>query len=85
MKTSNQAAVGHLSSVLPLQLNKVFRTLHFHSRIWSSSTPYIYALNCIDVVGNKVEKLCDLCSITLNKNAVFGDSSALSPGGVRIG
>jgi hypothetical protein len=29
--------------------------------------------------------LCDLCNITLNKNAVFGDSSALSPGGVRIG
>lgn len=35
--------------------------------------------------GNKVEKLCDLCNITVNKNAVFGDSSALSPGGVRIG
>ena len=36
-------------------------------------------------VGNKVEKLCDLCNITVNKNAVFGDSSALAPGGVRIG
>jgi glycine/serine hydroxymethyltransferase len=35
--------------------------------------------------GNKVEKLCDLCNITVNKNAVFGDSSALAPGGVRIG
>ncbi|TVU25553.1 hypothetical protein EJB05_28053 [Eragrostis curvula] len=35
--------------------------------------------------GNKVEKLCDLCHITLNKNAVFGDSSALAPGGVRVG
>ena len=35
--------------------------------------------------GNKVEKVCDLCSITLNKNAVFGDSSALAPGGVRVG
>lgn len=40
---------------------------------------------CISVPGNKVEKLCDLCNITLNKNAVFGDSSALAPGGVRIG
>jgi glycine hydroxymethyltransferase len=39
----------------------------------------------MEIVGNKVEKLCDLCSITLNKNAVFGDSSALSPVGVRIG
>jgi glycine/serine hydroxymethyltransferase len=35
--------------------------------------------------GNKVEKICELAHITLNKNAVFGDSSALSPGGVRIG
>ncbi|KAG6514689.1 hypothetical protein ZIOFF_025059 [Zingiber officinale] len=31
-----------------------------------------------------VEKLYDLCNITVNKNAVFGDSSALAPGGVRI-
>ncbi|CAI9778865.1 unnamed protein product [Fraxinus pennsylvanica] len=35
--------------------------------------------------GNKVEKLCDLCNITVNKNAVFSDCSALAPGGVRIG
>lgn len=37
------------------------------------------------LTGNKMEKVADLCHITLNKNAVFGDSSALSPGGVRIG
>lgn len=39
----------------------------------------------IPFAGNKVEKLCDMCNITVNKNAVFGDSSALAPGGVRIG
>lgn len=39
----------------------------------------------VNFAGNKVEKLCDLCNITVNKNAVFGDSSALAPGGVRIG
>lgn len=32
-----------------------------------------------------MEKACDLCHITLNKNAVVGDVSAMSPGGVRIG
>ncbi len=32
-----------------------------------------------------MEKVCELAHITLNKNAVFGDSSALSPGGVRVG
>lgn len=35
--------------------------------------------------GSKVEKICERASITLNRNAVHGDSSALSPGGVRIG
>ena len=37
------------------------------------------------VNGNKMEKACDLVHITLNKNAVVGDVSALAPGGVRIG
>ena len=40
---------------------------------------------CVLSAGNKVEKACDSAHITLNKNAVFGDSSALAPGGVRIG
>lgn len=39
----------------------------------------------LGLTGSKVEKLADLCSITLNKNTVPGDTSALSPGGVRIG
>lgn len=37
------------------------------------------------VTGSKMETLCDHVGITLNKNAVLGDRSALSPGGVRIG
>jgi glycine hydroxymethyltransferase len=35
--------------------------------------------------GSKMQTICDHCSITLNKNAVLGDKSALTPGGVRIG
>jgi len=35
--------------------------------------------------GGKVEKVCECASISLNRNAVHGDVSALSPGGVRIG
>mmetsp|Transcript_50156 Transcript_50156/g.108972 ORF Transcript_50156/g.108972 Transcript_50156/m.108972 type:complete len:257 (+) Transcript_50156:2-772(+) len=37
------------------------------------------------LTGSKVEKVCELCGMTLNRNAVHGDASALSPGGVRIG
>lgn len=35
--------------------------------------------------GSKVEYVCDLAQITVNKNTVHGDKSALNPGGVRIG
>uniref|UniRef100_A0A6U2D457 glycine hydroxymethyltransferase n=1 Tax=Chlamydomonas euryale TaxID=1486919 RepID=A0A6U2D457_9CHLO len=37
------------------------------------------------VTGSKMEKACDMCHITLNKNTVIGDVSAFAPGGVRIG
>merc|ERR1711957_623439 len=37
------------------------------------------------LTGSKVEKVCEAASISLNRNAVHGDVSALSPGGVRIG
>merc|ERR1712066_763219 len=37
------------------------------------------------LTGSKVEKVCEMASISLNRNAVHGDQSALSPGGVRIG
>jgi len=37
------------------------------------------------LTGSKAERVFELASITLNKNAVCGDTSALMPGGVRIG
>eukprot|EP00934_Nitzschia_sp_Nitz4_P003237 Nitzschia sp. Nitz4//scaffold22_size323478//30149//31833//NITZ4_000497-RA/size323478-augustus-gene-0.193-mRNA-1//1//CDS//3329542905//3227//frame0 len=37
------------------------------------------------ITGSKYEKACDAVCITLNKNCVPGDRSAVTPGGVRIG
>lgn len=37
------------------------------------------------LTGSKFEKICDAVCITLNKNCVPGDRSAVTPGGVRIG
>ena len=39
----------------------------------------------LGLTGSKIEKVCDLINISLNKNTVHGDKSAQSPGGVRIG
>lgn len=37
------------------------------------------------ISGGKLEKLLEMCSISANKNAVVGDTSAISPGGIRFG
>ena len=37
------------------------------------------------LTGNKVQELCDAVHITLNKNTIVGDTSAMNPSGVRIG
>lgn len=37
------------------------------------------------ISGSKLEYLCNLVNISLNKNSVVGDTSAINPGGVRIG
>jgi len=42
-------------------------------------------LNPLHITGSKVEAICDYVHITLNKNSVYGDTSALSPGGIRLG
>jgi glycine hydroxymethyltransferase len=45
----------------------------------------LWDLRPTGITGSKMQKTCDTCFITLNMNAVPGDRSALSPGGVRIG
>ncbi len=37
------------------------------------------------ITGSKMELVCEMVNISLNKNTVPGDKSALSPSGVRIG
>ncbi|KAK9930634.1 hypothetical protein M0R45_027668 [Rubus argutus] len=39
----------------------------------------------LGITGKNYEKVCEMCHITLNKSAIFGDNGAFSPGGVRIG
>jgi len=45
----------------------------------------LWDLRPLGITGNKFESLCDHCNITLNKNSIYGDSSAFATGGVRIG
>ena len=35
--------------------------------------------------GARVERVCELAEISLNKNTCPGDKSAVNPGGLRIG
>merc|ERR1712216_180195 len=45
----------------------------------------LWDLRPLGLTGSKMEKVFEMVHITLNKNAVRGDVSAMSPGGVRIG
>eukprot|EP00252_Welwitschia_mirabilis_P012844 TRINITY_DN28381_c0_g1_i3.p1 TRINITY_DN28381_c0_g1~~TRINITY_DN28381_c0_g1_i3.p1 ORF type:complete len:614 (-),score=105.66 TRINITY_DN28381_c0_g1_i3:172-2013(-) len=45
----------------------------------------LWDLRPLCLTGNRFEKVCEMCHITVNKNAVYGDSGAMAPGGVRIG
>jgi glycine hydroxymethyltransferase len=35
--------------------------------------------------GSKMEWLCELCDISLNKNSVYGDTNMMNPSGIRLG
>lgn len=39
----------------------------------------------LGLTAKNYEKICELCHITVNKCAIYGDNGAISPGGVRIG
>lgn len=48
-----------------------------HLMLWNVRT--------LGLTGSKVEKVLELVSITTNKNSIPGDTSAINPGGVRLG
>jgi glycine hydroxymethyltransferase len=45
----------------------------------------LWSLRKHDLTGSKVEKVCEKSGITINKNMVVGDTSALAPSGIRLG
>jgi glycine hydroxymethyltransferase len=45
----------------------------------------LWDLRPLGLTGSKISNICDLVHITVNKNAVAGDTSAQVPGGVRVG
>ncbi|OMJ08538.1 Serine hydroxymethyltransferase 2 [Smittium culicis] len=60
----------------------------FGYRIASGGTDnhiVLWDLKPVQLTGSKVEKICDMVNITLNKNSIVGDKSAVTPGGVRLG
>ena len=45
----------------------------------------LWNVRAMGLSGSKVEKVLEMSSITTNKNSIPGDTSALNPGGVRLG
>ncbi|XP_044511050.1 serine hydroxymethyltransferase 7-like [Mangifera indica] len=45
----------------------------------------LWDLTSRGLTGKNYEKVCEMCHITLNKSAIFGENGAICAGGVRIG
>lgn len=45
----------------------------------------LWDVRSLGLTGSKVEKVLDMAQITTNKNSIPGDTSAINPGGVRVG
>ncbi|KAL3635257.1 Serine hydroxymethyltransferase 6 [Castilleja foliolosa] len=45
----------------------------------------LWDLRNLGLTGKNLEKVCELCHITLNKVTTFDDNGNITPGGVRIG
>lgn len=60
---------------------------HGNKLVTDGTDNHLILMNVRDrgLTGSKLEKLCDAIHITLNKNTIIGDKSAVTPGGVRIG
>jgi glycine hydroxymethyltransferase len=60
---------------------------HGNKLVTDGTDNHLLLMNVRDrgLTGSKLEKLCDAIHITLNKNTIIGDKSAVTPGGVRIG
>jgi len=55
--------------------------------ITNGTDNHIVMMSCIDkgLTGSKIETALDQMHITVNKNTIVGDKSAVTPGGIRIG
>lgn len=60
---------------------------HGYKLVTSGTDNHLLLWDCRPngITGSKMERVCELAHITLNKNSVVGDTSAITPGGVRIG
>lgn len=45
----------------------------------------LWNVRALGLTGSKVESALDLAGMYANKNSIFGDKSALTPGGIRLG
>ena len=65
------------SSLMELGYDVVTNGTDNHIVLWS--------LRKQGLTGSKMEKILELANISVNKNSIAGDKSALSPSGVRLG
>jgi glycine/serine hydroxymethyltransferase len=89
LKQVNTQAFRDYSAQILLNTKTIAKVLLSHNyklqTDGSDNHLVLWDLRPLGLTGSKIEKICDLVHITLNKNSVPGDKSATVPGGVRVG
>lgn len=58
---------------------------HFLATGGTDNHLLLWNVRTLGLTGSKVEKVLELAGMTTNKNSIQGDTSAVNPGGVRLG
>lgn len=76
-----QSVIGNARSLAELLISRGYEVVtggtDNHMVLWDARP--------LGISGSQLEKVLDLAEISTNKNTLYGDTSALNPGGVRIG
>merc|ERR1719247_1842600 len=71
--------------LFPVQAKELQKLGHKLSADGTDNHLVLWDVRPLGLTGGKVEKVCEAVSMSVNRNSVPGDKSALSPGGVRVG
>lgn len=89
LKEASQPEFKDYAKAILANANALGRSLQERGHVLASGGTdnhlLLWNVRTLGLTGSQVEKVLELASMTTNKNSIPGDTSAINPGGVRLG